>query len=75
MLQDGVAELARLEELLAKQDMEAAAAFESLRPWLLQQGMQAASCQQLQRLIDDLDFSPALAELQAWMALQGKAND
>ncbi|WP_343622272.1 CHASE domain-containing hybrid sensor histidine kinase/response regulator [Roseateles puraquae] len=75
VLQDGVAELARLEELLAKQDMEAAAAFESLRPWLLQQGMQAASCQQLQRLIDDLDFSPALAELQAWMALQGKAND
>jgi CheY-like chemotaxis protein/HPt (histidine-containing phosphotransfer) domain-containing protein/anti-sigma regulatory factor (Ser/Thr protein kinase) len=75
VLQDGTAELARLEELLAKQDMEAAAAFESLRPWLLQQGMQAASCQQLQRMIDDLDFSPALALLHAWKAQQGKASD
>jgi hypothetical protein len=29
----------------------------------------------LQRLIDDLDFPTALAELQAWKALHGKAGD
>ena len=75
VLPDGTVELARLVELLEQQDMDAAGVFASLRPWLLHQGMQAASCQQLQRMIDDLDFSPALAELQAWTALQSKASD
>ncbi|MFN3304455.1 MAG: CHASE domain-containing protein [Roseateles sp.] len=68
VLPDAPALLARLEDLLTQQDMEAADSFTRLRPWLLQHGMPADDGERLQRMIEDLDFSPALALLQAWKA-------
>jgi PAS domain S-box-containing protein len=62
---DGAQSYADLLSLLRRQDLDAGSALQRLRPWLSERGMHAQEVEQLERLVDELDFEQALSVLQS----------